>query len=162
MKKILKILFSLNSNIRKSYKRNEYLISFIHNEGEHTEDYFYLTYKDYDRLRILMINIIFFIKEDIKNNRRKNKEKIKRLMEEVNNTYLFFTYPFDKYLVDFQKMVYRVLFRYYKDYIYKARIEYDKYENYHSEVLSLFDNLKQFEFGPFQLKNLIITFKKFN
>ena len=49
-------------------------------------------------------------------------------MEKVNNTYFYFSYPFDKYLIDFQKIVNRILFRYYKDYKYKAKLEYYKYE----------------------------------
>ena len=125
------------------------------------EEYYFVTYKNYDRLRILMINILFLIIKDIKMKRRKYKTKIKSLMEEINNTYLYFSYPSDKYLIDFQKMVYRILFRYYKDYKYKAKLEYDKYEMQNIVCLSLESGSKtwEFEFNPFQLKHLFISFK---
>ena len=56
------------------------------------EEYYFVTYKNYDRLRILMRNILFLIIKDIKMKRRKYKTKIKSLMEEINNTYLCFSY----------------------------------------------------------------------
>ena len=122
------------------------------------DEYYFVTCKDYERLRILMINVLFFIIKDIKMKRRKYKKKIKSLMEEINNTYFYFSYPSDKYLIDFQKMVYRVLFRYYKDYKYKAKLEYDIYEMQNVVCLSLEKGSKTIEylFDPFQLKHLFI------
>ena len=167
MNRILSFLFNLNINIRKSYKRNESLFSVLYEdrESQMLEDemgeYYFVTYNDYDRLRILMINVLFLIIKDIKMKRRKYKKKIKSLMEEINNTYFYFNYPTDKYLIDFQKMVYRVIFRYYKDYKYKAKLEYDKYEMQNIACLSLEEGSKtlEFSFDPFQLKHLFIYSK---
>ena len=162
MKRILSFLFNLNINIRKSYKRNESLFSVLFEDREdELEEYNYVTYNDYDRLRILMINVLFLIVKDIKMKRSKCKKIIKSLMEEINNTYFYFSYPSDKYLIDFQKMVYRVIFRYYKDYKYKAKLEYDKYEMQNIACLSLEEGSKtlEFSFDPFQLKHLFIYSK---
>ena len=162
MNRILSFLFNLNINIRKSYKRNESLFSVLFEDREdETGEYYFVTYNDYDRLRILMINVLFLIIKDIKMKRRKYKKKIKSLMEEINNTYFYFSYPSDKYLIDFQKMVYRVIFRYYKDYKYKAKLEYDKYEMQNAVCLSLEkgSNTLEISFDPFQLKNLFIYSK---
>ena len=167
MNRILKFLFNLNTNIRKSYKREESLFSSLYEDRENglleeeMEEYYFVTYNDYERLRILMINVLFFIIKDIKMKQRKYKEKIKSLMEEINNTYFYFSYPTDKYLIDFQKMVYGLLFRYYKDYKYKAKIEYDKYEIQFAACASQEEDSKtiEFSFDPFQLKNLFIYYK---
>ena len=82
-------------------------------------------------------------------------------MEEINNTYFYFSYPSDKYLIDFQKMVYRVIFRYYKDYKYKAKLEYDKYDTQIAACASLEKGSEtiEFFFNPFQLKHLFIYYK---
>ena len=164
MKRLLSLLFNLRNNIRESYKRNESLIRVSYDDREILmleTNYYFLTYNDYDRLRILMINVLFLIIKDIKMKRRKYKKKIKSLMEEINNTYFYFSYPSDKYLIDFQKMVYRVIFRYYKDYKYKAKLEYDKYEMQNAVCLSLEkgSNTLEISFDPFQLKNLFIYSK---
>ena len=167
MNRILSLLFNLNGNIRKSYKRDKSLIRILYEDRERQmledelEEYYFVNYKHYDRLRILMINILFLIIKDIKMKRKKYKTKTKSLMEEVNNTYLYFSFPSDKYLIDFQKMVYRILFRYYKDYKYKAKLEYDKYEmqNIASLYLEAGSTTWEFEFNPFQLKHLFISFK---
>ena len=167
MNRILSLLFNLNSNIRKSYKRDKSLVRVLYQDRERQmledelEEYYFVTYKNYDRLRIIMINILFLIIKDIKMKKRKYKTKIKSLMEEINNTYFYFSYPSDKYLIDFQKMVYRILFRYYKDYKYKAKLEYDKYERQNIVCLSLEagSTTWEFAFNPFQLKHLFISFK---
>ena len=76
MNRILSFLFNLNINIRKSYKRNESLFSVLFEDREdETEEYYFVTYNDYDRLRILMINVLFLIIKDIKMKRRKYKKK---------------------------------------------------------------------------------------
>ena len=76
MKRILSFLFNLNINIRKSYKRNESLFSVLFEDREdETGEYYFVTYNDYDRLRILMINVLFLIIKDIKMKRRKYKKK---------------------------------------------------------------------------------------
>ena len=81
MNRILSFLFNLNINIRKSYKRNESLFSVLYEdrESQMLEDemgeYYFVTYNDYDRLRILMINVLFLIIKDIKMKRRKYKKK---------------------------------------------------------------------------------------
>ena len=58
-------------------------------------------------------------------------------------------------------MVYRILFRYYKDYKYKAKLEYDKYEMQKIVCLSLEAGSSTCElaFDPFKLKHLFISFK---
>ena len=84
MNRILSFLFNLNINIRKSYKRNESLFSVLYEdrESQMLEDemgeYYFVTYNDYDRLRILMINVLFLIIKDIKMKRRKYKKKNKK------------------------------------------------------------------------------------
>ena len=87
MNRILSLLFNLNSNIRKSYERNKSLVRILSQDRERQlleeelKEYYFVTYKNYDRLRILMINILFLIIKDIKMKRRKNKTKIKSLMD---------------------------------------------------------------------------------
>ena len=167
MNRILSHLFNLNSNIRKSYEREKSLVRVLYEDRERQmledelKEYYFVTYENYNRLRILMINILFLIIKDMKMKRRKYKTKIKSLMEEINNTYLYFSYPSDKYLIDFQKMVYKILFRYYKDYLYKAKLEYDKYEMQDVVCFSLKPGSTrwEYEFDPFQLKHLFISFK---
>ena len=84
MNRILSFLFNLNINIRKSYKRNESLFSVLYEdrESQMLEDemgeYYFVTYNDYERLRILMINVLFLIIKDIKMKRRKYKKKNKK------------------------------------------------------------------------------------
>ena len=45
-------------------------------------------------------------------------------MINFNNTYIYFTYPRNIYLYRFQRFVKNVLFIYYKEYVYKAQMEY--------------------------------------
>ena len=45
-------------------------------------------------------------------------------MEIFKNTYIFISLPKNKYLNDFQNFVNNILFRYYKDYVYKAKLKY--------------------------------------
>ena len=78
MKRLLSLLFNLRNNIRESYKRNESLIRVSYDDREILmleTNYYFLTYNDYDRLRILMINVLFLIIKDIKMKRRKYKKK---------------------------------------------------------------------------------------
>ena len=58
MNRILSLLFNLNSNIRKSYKRDKSLVRILYQDRERQmledelEEYYFVTYKNYDRLRI--------------------------------------------------------------------------------------------------------------
>lgn len=78
-------------------------------------------------------------------------------MNDFNNTYIYFNYPKDKYLYKFQKFVYNTLFTYYKDYIYKAQLEY-----YSDKEIPTFASatLDDEDYDPLQLKILPALFKK--
>ena len=63
MNRILSLLFNLNSNIRKSYERDKRFVRVLYQDRERQmledqlEEYYFVTYKNYDRLRILMIKL---------------------------------------------------------------------------------------------------------
>lgn len=67
MNRILSHLFNLNSNIRKSYEREKSLVRVLYEDRERQmledelKEYYFVTYENYNRLRILMINILFLI-----------------------------------------------------------------------------------------------------
>lgn len=75
-------------------------------------------------IRIIIVNILQLIFHDLKNEKRKHKKKIINLLKIFNTTYIYFTYPKNIYLYKFQRFVNNRLFRYYKDYVYKAQLEY--------------------------------------
>ena len=58
MNRILSLLFNLNSKIRKRYKRDKSLVRILYQDRERQmledelEEYYFVTYKNYDRLRI--------------------------------------------------------------------------------------------------------------
>ena len=98
----------------------------------------------------------------LKIKKRKHNKKIINLMNIFNNTYIYFTFPENIYLYKFQSFVNNILFIYYKDYIYKAQLEYSikklpipspvafgfKYFNYTEE------------YDPIQLKFLYVICTK--
>ena len=78
-------------------------------------------------------------------------------MEIFKNTYIFISLPKNKYLNDFQKFVNNILFRYYKDYVYKAKLKYYPIKELpRLKVLIFFTLNKYYEvkYDPLQLKIL--------
>lgn len=80
------------------------------------------------------------------------------------NTYIFISLPKNKYRNDFQKFVNNILFRYYKDYVYKAKLKYYPIKELpRPKVLIFFTLNKNYEvkYDPLQLKILPDLCKKF-
>lgn len=119
-----------------------------------------LNYKNYDKLRLIIVNIFNLIFNDIKNGKRKNKEKVDSLMNIFNNTYMFINFPKDKYLYKFYIFVKNKLFYYYKDYIFKAKMEYEKKEIPWAAEIIIHNKKVEVLYDPFKLKYLYITFKQ--
>ena len=159
-----KFILGIKKYIKVHYQNDYELLKILHDKRpeDELEYYYYLTYKDYDKLRIIMINILRFILHNLKNKKRKNKKKIILLMDIFNNTFFYVTYPNDMYLCKFQKFIYKILFIYYKDYIYKARLEYSYIKDLPKPVVvSLGFEYYQEEYDPIKLKILFFLFKKF-
>ena len=68
--KALKLSLSIKKSIRDHYLGDASFIEMIY-EGEYNNDelenYYYLTYKDYDKLRLIIVNILHLILYDLKN-----------------------------------------------------------------------------------------------
>lgn len=124
LSKDLNLALSIKKGVKEHYNRDKHYISLVFEDGNENDEKYYLTYKDYDRLRLIMVNILNLIFHDIKNGKRKHMKKVIRLINIFNYTYSYFHYPNDEYLYRFQIFVKDKLFNYYKDYIYKAQMEY--------------------------------------
>ena len=77
--KAQKLVLGMKKNIKDHYQNDYILLKLMHDKrfkDEIEEYYYYLTYKDYDKLRIIMLNIIKFILHDLKNKKRKLKKKL--------------------------------------------------------------------------------------
>lgn len=152
--KAQKLALSIKKSIKDHYLNDALLLKEIHDDkdiyDDELENYYYLTYKDYDKLRIIVVNIFNLIFHDLKNKKRKHMEKIINLMYIFNNTYLYyFTYPKNIYLYKFQRFVNNKLFIYYKDYVYKASIKPIK------EIPIVTEGGSDYEaYDPIQLKKL--------
>ena len=162
--KALKLSLSIKKSIRDHYLGDASFIEMIY-EGEYNNDelenYYYLTYKDYDKLRLIIVNILHLILYDLKNKKRKHKKKIINLMDIFNNTYIYFTYPKNIYLCKFQRFVNNTLFIYYKDYVYKAQLQYPSINKLPiSVVITSYYNYYEQEHDPIQLKILPALCKK--
>lgn len=83
-------------------------------------------------------------------------------MSDFNNTYIYFNLPKNIYLCKFQKFVNNILFSYYKDYIYKAKLEYPSVQELPEYVVISFGHkFYQEDYDPLQLKILYRLCKKF-
>lgn len=163
--KAQKLALIIKKGIKDHYLNDALLLEGIHDDkdiNDELENYYYLTYKDYDMLRIIILNILQLILHDLKNKKRKHKKKIIHLMYIFNNTYIYFTYPKNIYLYKFQRFVNNILFSYYKDYIYKAQLEYPSIKELPTPVVIGF-GYKYYleEYDPIQLKILLGLCKKF-
>ena len=77
-------------------------------------------------------------------------------MNIFNNTYIYFTYPKNIYLHEFQRFVNNILFRYCKDYVYKAQLQYP----FIKESPTPAEGCYEYEcYDPIQLKILPSLFK---
>ena len=117
--KALKLSISIKKSIKEHYLEDVSFIKILYEDeydDDELENYYYLTYKDYDKLRLIIVNIFQLELHDLKNKKRKHKKKIINLMNIFKNTYIYFTYPKNIYLYKFQRFVNNILFRYYKDY----------------------------------------------
>ena len=164
--KAIKLALSIKKSIKDHYLNDASLLEEIHYykdiDGEIEKCYYYLTYKDYDKLRIIIVNILQLILHDLKNKKRKHKKKIIDLMYIFNNTYIYFTCPKNIYLYKFQRFVNNILFSYYKDYIYKAQLEYPSNKELPTPVVISFGyEYYAEEYDPIQLKILLGLCKKF-
>ena len=163
--KALKLALSIKKGIKERYLGDANFIRFLYEDeyDDELEDYYYLTYKDYDKLRFIIFNILHLIIHDLKNKKRKHKRKIINLMSIFNNAYIYFTYPKNIYLYEFQRFVYNILFRYYKDYVYKAQLEYSSIKEIPVPVVISFFKYEYYEeeYDPIQLKILPGLCKKF-
>ena len=163
--KIPNLVFNIKKGIKDQYKYDFTLLKEIYDDeciNDELEDYCYLTYKDYDKLRIIMLNILQLILHDIENKKRKYKKKIINLIYIFNNTYIYFSYPKNIYLYKFQRFVNNILFSYYKDYIYKAKLEYPSVQELPEYVVISFGHkFYQEDYDPLQLKILYRLCKKF-
>ena len=160
--KALKLALSIKKSIKDHCLYDASLIQITY-EDKYDYGYDYLqneydyTYKDYDNLRLIMAKIILhLIIYDVKNKKRKHKKKIISLMSVFNNTCLYFTYPYHSYLYEFQMFVINIIFRYYKDYVYKAQWEYHFKEELPVAVAAGFDYES---YGLIKLKILFYLFK---
>ena len=155
--KALKLALSIKKGIKERYLGDANFIRFLYEDeyDDELEDYYYLTYKDYDKLRLIMVNILQLIFHDLKNKKRKHKKKIINLMKIFNTTYIYFTYPKNIYLYKFQRFVNNILFRYYKDYVYKAQLQYSFVKESPIPVVLGFSVDDYYEeYNPIQLKML--------
>lgn len=111
LSKDLNLALSIKKGVKELYNRDKYYISLVFEDGNENDEKYYLTYKDYDRLRLIMVNILNLIFHDIKNGKRKHMKKVIRLINIFNNTYIYFHYPNDEYL-------------YYTEFRYLLKISY--------------------------------------
>ena len=155
--KALKLALSIKKSIKDHYLGDAYFIRLSYEDeyDDELENYYYLTYKDYDKLRIIIVNILQLIFHDLKNKKRKHKKQIINLMKIFNTTYFYYTYPKNIYLYKFQRFVNNILFRYYKDYVYKAQLEYPFVKESPLPAVLGFSVDDYFEeYDPIQLKML--------
>ena len=157
--KDLKLALSIKKGVKEHYNYKKFFISLVFEEENYIDEKYYLTYKDYDRLRLIIVNILSLIFHDIKRNKRKHRKKVRRLMDIFNNTYIYFRYPNDIYLYFFQKFVRSKLFYYYKDYIYKAQMEYYLKRPY-AAVISFNEYGLEKDYNPTQRKYINVIFKR--
>ena len=159
-----KLALNIKKSIKDHYQNDGSLLKELnYNRGinDELEEYFYLTYKDYDKLRIIILNILHLIFHDVKDNKRKNKKKIINLMNIYNNTYIYISLPKNIYLYKFQKFVNNILFSYYKGYIYKAQLQYPSIKELPTPVVLILGfNSCEEEYNPMQIKILPALCKK--
>ena len=76
--KALKLALSIKKGIKEHYLGDANFIRLLYEDeyDEELENYFYLTFKDYDKLRLIIINILHLIFHDLKNKKRKHKKKL--------------------------------------------------------------------------------------
>lgn len=74
--KAQKLALSIKKSIKDHYLNDALLLKEIHDDkdiyDDELENYYYLTYKDYDKLRIIIVNIFNLIFHDLKNKKRKH------------------------------------------------------------------------------------------
>ena len=75
LSKDLNLALSIKKGVKELYNRDKYYISLVFEDGNENDEKYYLTYKDYDRLRLIMVNILNLIFHDIKNGKRKHMKK---------------------------------------------------------------------------------------
>ena len=72
--KAQKLALSIKKSIKDHYLNDAILLEEIHDDkdiNDELENYYYLTYKDYDKLRIIILNILQLILHDLKNKKKK-------------------------------------------------------------------------------------------
>ena len=162
--KALKLALSIKKSIIDHYLVDASFLEILYEDeynNDELENYYYFTYNYYDKLRLIMVNILHLIFRDLKNKKRKHKKKIINLMGIFNNSYIYFTYPKNIYLYKFQRFVNNILFRYYKDYVYKAQLEYPSIKELPTlAVISFGNDFYEEEYDPMQLKILLSLCKK--
>lgn len=74
--KAQKLALSIKKSIKDHYLNDALLLKEIHDDkdiyDDELENCYYLTYKDYDKLRIIIVNIFNLIFHDLKNKKRKH------------------------------------------------------------------------------------------
>ena len=160
LSKDLNLALSIKKRVKDHYNRDEHYICLIFDKGNEYDEKYFLTYKDYDRLRLIIVNIFNLIFHDIKTNKRKHKKKVIRLMSIFNNTYIYFHYPNDEYLYRFYIFVKRILFNYYKCYIYKAQMEYYKGGLPMPSIIACNEYGLEEDYNPSQLKFIYDIFRR--
>ena len=73
------LALSIKKSIKDHYLNDALVLEEIHDDkdiNDELENYYYLTYKDYDKLRIIILNILQLILHDLKNKKRKHKKKL--------------------------------------------------------------------------------------
>ena len=68
----LKLALSIKKSIKDHYLVEASLVKLLYEDRDKGEDvpleeYYYITYKDYDKLRLIIVNILHLIIHDIKN-----------------------------------------------------------------------------------------------
>ena len=151
--KALRFLINIRKNISNHYKSDSSFLEILYEDEPNVlEDYFYLSYKDYDRLRLIIVNILHLMIHDFKYKKTKHKKKVQNLMILFNNTRIYFSYPINLYLYEIQKYFNNILFIYYKDYVYKACLSFT--------VVCGGENNEE-EYYPIELKILPVLYKTF-
>ena len=79
LSRALKLALSIKNSIKDHYLVEATLVKLLYKDRDNgedvpLEDYYYITYKDYDKLRLIIVNILHLIIHDIKN----KKENIRK------------------------------------------------------------------------------------
>lgn len=66
--KALELALNIKKSIKEHYLGDANLIKILYeDEYDELEKYYYLTYKDYDKLRFIIVNVLNLIFHDLKN-----------------------------------------------------------------------------------------------